>query len=138
METVGHKPEQAGSEEPMRTLVLSVVTIMGLLAWLGAAAAGSIYDPPIERHLTLTPEQRPHVERILSQSRQQFLAVLHAHGIDPYGPPIFRQLVRASPELLAISRQQRREMRRVLRPDQFAEYNRIMKDTRTRIRAAAQ
>jgi hypothetical protein len=122
----------------MRTLAVSLVTIMGLLAWLGAAAAGSIYDPPIERHLALTPEQRPHVERILSQSRQQFSAVLQAHGIDPYGPPIFRQLVQASPELLAISRQQRRELRKILRPDQFAEYNRIMQETRTRIRAAAQ
>jgi hypothetical protein len=67
----------------MRTLVLSFVTTLGLLVWLGPAAAGSIYDPPIERHLALTPEQRPHVERILSQSRQQFSAVLHAHGIDP-------------------------------------------------------
>jgi hypothetical protein len=122
----------------MRTLVLSFVTTLGLLVWLGPAAAGSIYDPPIERHLALTPEQRPHVERILSQSRQQFSAVLHAHGIDPYGPPIFRQLVRASGELQAIARQQRREMRKVLRPDQFAEYNRIMRDTRARIRAAAQ
>ena len=122
----------------MRTLVLSFVAILGLAVWHGPAAAGSIYDPPVERHLALTPEQRPHVERILAQSRQQFQAVLHAHGIDPYGPPIFRQLVRASPELLAISRQQRRELRKVLRPDQFAEYKRIMKETRTRIRAAAQ
>jgi hypothetical protein len=64
--------------------------------------------------------------------------VFHAHGIDPYGPPIVHQLVRASAELLAISRQQRRELRKVLRPDQFAEYKRIMQDTRTRIRAAAQ
>lgn len=122
----------------MRASVLSFVTILGLLVSLGPAAAGSIYDPPIERHLALTPEQRPHVERILSQTRSQVLAVFHAHGIDPNGPPIFRQLVRASPQLLAISRQQRREMRKVLRPDQFAEYNRIMKETRTRIRAAAQ
>lgn len=122
----------------MRILVLSLVTIMGLLAWHGPGAAASIYDPPIERHLALTPDQRPHVEKILSQSRQQFRAVFHAHGIDPYGPPIFRQLVRASSELQAIARQQRRELRKVLRPDQFAEYNRIMRDTRARIRAAAQ
>jgi hypothetical protein len=122
----------------MRVCVLFLATILGLQLWLGPVAAGSIYDPPIERHLALTPDQRPHVERILSQSRQQFSAVLRAHGIDPYGPPIFRQLVRASSELQAIARQQRREMRQVLRPDQFAEYNRIMQDTRARIRAAAQ
>ena len=122
----------------MRTLVLSFVTILGLLAWLGPAAAGSIYDPPIEGHLALTPDQRPHVDRILSQGRSQVLAVFHAHGIDPNGPPVFSQLVQASPELLAIARHQRRELRKVLGPDQLAEYNRIMTETRTRIRAAAQ
>ena len=122
----------------MRTCVLSFVTILGLLVWLGPAAAGSIYDPPVEQHLALTPEQRPHVARILSEGRRQARAVFLAHGIDPNGPPIFSQLVRASPELLAIARHQRSEMRKVLRPDQFAEYNRIMRETRTRIRAAAQ
>lgn len=122
----------------MRNLVLSFVMILGLVAWLGTAAAGSIYDPPVEEHLALTPDQRPHVERILSEGRRQVLAVFHAHGIDPNGPPVFRQLVLASPELLAIARHQRRELRKVLRPDQFAEYKRIMQETRTRIRAAAQ
>ena len=122
----------------MRNFVLSFVAVLGLLVWLGPVAAGNIYDPPIEEYLALTPEQRPHVERILSQGRSQTLAVFHAHGIDPNGPPIFRQLVRASPQLLAIARQQRREMRKILRPDQFAVYKRIMKETRTRIRAAAQ
>ncbi len=122
----------------MRTFVLSFVTILGLLVWLGPAAAGSIYEPPVKERLALTPEQRPHVERILAEGRSQILAVFHAHGIDPNGPPIFSQLVRASPELLAIARHQRREMRKVLRPDQFAEYKRIMKETRRRIRAAAQ
>ena len=122
----------------MRACILSFVTILGLLAWLSPATANNIYDPPIEEHLALTPEQRPHVARILSEGRSQVLAVFHAHGIDPNGPPVFSQLVRASPQLLAIQRQQRIEMRKVLRPDQFAEYNRIIRETRTRIRAAAQ
>ncbi len=122
----------------MRTFILSFVTILGLLVWLGPVAAGSIYEPPVEGHLALAPEQRPHVERILAEGRRQVLAVFRAHGIDPNGPPIFSQLVQASPELLAIAHQQRREMRKVLRPDQLAEYKRIMIETRTRIRAAAQ
>lgn len=122
----------------MRSYILSIVTILGMLAWLGPAAAGSIYEPPIEERLALTPDQRPHVERILAETRRQSRAVFLAHGIDPNGPPIFRQLVRASPELLAIARHQRRELRKVLRPDQFAEYKQIMRETRRRIRSAAQ
>jgi hypothetical protein len=122
----------------MRISILSLMVMLGFLVWIGPGAAGSIYDPPIEQRLTLTPEQRPHVRRILAESRSQFQAVFHAYGIDPNGPPVFHQLIRASSELRALARHQRREMRRVLRPDQFAEYDQIMRETRRRIISAAQ
>lgn len=119
--------------------MVSSVMMLGVLAWPGPAAAGeSVYDARIEERLPLTPEQLPHVRRIVDESKQQFLAVFNKHGIDPNGPPVFRQLVRAGPELMAIGWRQRRELSRVLTREQLVLYDRIMKETRRRVREAAQ
>ena len=66
------------------------------------------------------------------------MAVFSKYGIDPHGRPIFDQLVDASGELMAIARQERQMLREVLTPEQLAQYDRIIDDTRIRVRKAAQ
>ena len=102
------------------------------------AAADSIYDSRVEQRLDLTSAQRPQVSRVLAESRRQAMAVFRKHGIDPNGRPIFDQLFAASNELMAIERQERQAMKQVLTPEQLADYDRIINETRIRVRKAAQ
>jgi hypothetical protein len=103
-----------------------------------AAVAQSIYDSRVQQRLDLTAQQRPQVSRILEESKRQAMAVFRKHGIDPNGQPIFDQLFQASNELMAIERQERQAMKKVLTPEQLAQYDRIIDETRIRVRKAAQ
>jgi Spy/CpxP family protein refolding chaperone len=129
---------------PFRVLRIAVVLIAGLAALpMGpyggpAGAQQSIYDPRVEQRLELTAQQRPKVVSIIQEHKRQSMAVFRKYGIDPHGRPIFDQLVEASNELLAIARQERQSLRKVLTPEQLAEYDRIIDDTRIRVRKAAQ
>lgn len=102
------------------------------------AIADSIYDSKVQQRLDLTAGQRPEVSRILAESKSQAMAVFQKYGIDPNGRPIFDQLFAASNELMAIERQERQAMKQVLSPEQLADYDRIINDTRIRVRKAAQ
>jgi hypothetical protein len=102
------------------------------------AVAGSIYDSRVEQRLDLTSAQRPKVSRILAESKRQAMTVFQKYGIDPNGRPIFDQLFAASSELMAIERQERQAMKQVLSPAQLADYDRIINETRIRVRKAAQ
>jgi len=102
------------------------------------AAADSIYDSKVQQRLDLTSGQRPEVSRILAESKRQAMVVFQKYGIDPNGRPIFDQLFAASTELMAIERQERQAMKQVLNTEQLAHYDRIINDTRIRVRKAAQ
>ena len=102
------------------------------------AQAQSIYDSKVQQRLELGGQQRTQVSRILEQSRRQAMAVFKKYGIDPNGRPIFDQLFQASNELMAIERQERQAMKKVLTPAQLADYDRIINETRIRVRKAAQ
>jgi hypothetical protein len=102
------------------------------------AVANSIYDSRVEQRLDLTSAQRPHVSRILAESKRQAMAVFQKYGIDPNGRPIFDQLFAASNELMAIERQERQALRQLLSPEQLAHYDAIINETRIRVRKAAQ
>lgn len=102
------------------------------------AAAESIYESGVQQRLDLNAGQRPEVSRILAESKRQAMAVFAKYGIDPNGPPIFDQLYAASTELMAIERQERQAMKQVLTADQLADYDRIINETRIRVRKAAQ
>ncbi len=102
------------------------------------ALAQSIYDSKVQQRLELGGQQRTQVSRILEQSRRQAMAVFKKYGIDPNGRPIFDQLFQASNELMAIERQERQAMKKVLTPAQLADYDRIINETRIRVRKAAQ
>lgn len=104
----------------------------------GPAIANSIYDSRVEQRLDLTSAQRQQVSRILAESKRQAMVVFSKYGIDPNGRPIFDQLFAASNELMAIERQERQAMKKVLTPEQLADYDRIINDTRIRVRKAAQ
>ena len=104
----------------------------------GGAAAQSIYDSRVQHRLELTAKQRPEVLRIVAESERQAMAVFRKYGIDPNGRPIFDQLFEASNELMAIERQERQAMKKVLTPEQLADYDRIINETRIRVRKAAQ
>jgi hypothetical protein len=130
-----------------RTLAGSVSRIVAMLiGGLAALALGpdrpavanSIYDSRVEQRLDLTSAQRPHVSRILAESKRQAMAVFKKYGIDPNGMPIFDQLFAASNELMAIERQERQAMKQILSPEQLAHYDAIINDTRIRVRKAAQ
>ena len=120
-----------------------IAALIGGLAVLslapgGEAAAQSIYDSRVQHRLELTAKQRPEVMRIVAESGRQATAVFKKYGIDPNGPPIFDQLFEASNELMAIERQERQAMKKVLTPEQLADYDRIINETRIRVRKAAQ
>ena len=120
-----------------------IAALIGGLAVLslapgGGAAAQSIYDSRVQHRLELTAKQRPEVMRIVAESERQAMAVFEKYGIDPNGRPIFDQLFEASNELMAIERQERQAMKKVLTPDQLADYDRIINETRIRVRKAAQ
>ena len=102
------------------------------------AVAESIYDSRVEHRLDLSPKQRQQVARIVGNSERQAMAVFRKYGIDPNGPPIFDQLFQAGNELMAIERQERQAMKEVLTPEQLADYDRIINETRIRVRKAAQ
>ena len=122
-------------------LRITALLIVGLAAALGPdrpAVADSIYDSKVQQRLDLTAGQGPEVARILAESKRQAMAVFQKYGIDPNGRPIFDQLFAASNELMAIERQERQAMKQVLRPEQLADYDRIINDTRIRVRKAAQ
>jgi hypothetical protein len=120
-----------------------IAALIGGLAMLslatgGGAVAQSIYDSRVQHRLELTAKQRPAVMRIIADSERQAMAVFKKYGIDPNGPPIFDQLFDASNELMAIERQERQAMKKVLTPEQLADYDRIINETRIRVRKAAQ
>jgi hypothetical protein len=120
-----------------------IAALIGGLAMLslatgGGAVAQSIYDSRVQHRLELTAKQRPEVMRIIADSERQAKAVFKKYGIDPNGPPIFDQLFEASNELMAIERQERQAMKKVLTPEQLADYDRIINETRIRVRKAAQ
>lgn len=121
---------------------IAALLIAGLAALAlapgGPAAADSIYDSRVEQRLDLTSAQRPQVSRILAESKRQAMAVFKKYGIDPNGRPIFDQLFEASSELMAIERQERQAMKQVLTAEQLADYDRIINETRIRVRKAAQ
>ena len=117
---------------------MGVTAALSLGASTGPAAAQSIYDAQVQKRLQLSAKQRPEVSRIIERSRSQARAVFQKYGIDPNGRPIFDQLFQASNDLMAIERQERQAMKQILSPEQLADYDRIMNDTRIRVRKAAQ
>jgi Spy/CpxP family protein refolding chaperone len=122
-----------------RIAVLLIGGLAALALWADSpAVADSIYDSRVQHRLELTAAQRPQVSRIIAESKRQAMVVFEKYGIDPNGRPIFDQLFAASNELMAIERQERQAMRQVLTPEQLADYDRIINDTRIRVRKAAQ
>jgi len=123
----------------LRALVLLTGGLAALsLASGDAAVAQSIYDSRVQHRLELTAQQRPQVSRAIEKSKSQAMAVFRKYGIDPNGRPIFDQLFQASNELMAIERQERQAMKQILTPQQLADYDRIIDETRIRVRKAAQ
>jgi Spy/CpxP family protein refolding chaperone len=119
-------------------MLLAGLAALSLGPGPGPAVAESIYDSRVQHRLELTARQRPQVSRIIEESKRQAMTVFKKYGIDPNGRPIFDQLFEASKELMAIERQERQAMKQVLTPEQMVEYDRIINDTRIRVRKAAQ
>ena len=129
---------EASRIRPLRIAVLLAGGLTALsLVPVDRALAQSIYDSRIQQRLELNGQQRPQVSRILDQSKRQAMAVFKKYGIDPNGPPIFDQLFQASNELMPIERQERQAMKKILTPAQLADYDRIINETRIRVRKAA-
>ncbi|WP_137390899.1 hypothetical protein [Rhodoligotrophos defluvii] len=103
------------------------------------AAAQTIYDSNVAAKIDgLSSSQRAQVRQITRQSRKQMLAIFRQYGIDPNDKPNFDKLMQASGPLQAVARQERQAMAKVLDPDQLRQYDRIVAETRTRVRMQTQ
>lgn len=101
-------------------------------------SAQTIYDANVESKLDLSPQQRAEVRSITQKSRADMMAVFKQFGIDPNAKPDFDKLMQASGPLQAIGRKERQAMSKILSPDQLKQYDKIVAETRTRVRMAAQ
>lgn len=122
----------------LRIAILCAVAVGLAAAPAADSSSGSIYDSGVERRLDLTPEQRSKVLQIIAESERQVTIVFNKYGIDPNARPVFDKLVEASTELQAIERRERQEMKKVLSREQLRQYDRIIDETRIRVRKAAQ
>lgn len=121
-----------------RTLILTAA--FGALLALGAApaSASSIYDSNVETRLTgLSADQRARVNAIVAKSNADMMAAMRKFGIDPNARPKFDLLQRASGDLQAVERAERKAMQGVLDKQQMKQYDAIINETRIRVRKAA-
>ncbi|WP_342643998.1 hypothetical protein [Rhodoligotrophos ferricapiens] len=103
------------------------------------AAAQSIYDAGVANKLQgLTKQQRAEVRQITRESRAEMMAIFRQFGIDPNDKPNFDKLMQASGPLQAVARRERQAMAQVLTPEQLRQYDRIVAETRTRVRMSTQ
>ncbi len=103
------------------------------------ASAQTIYDSNVAAKLDgISGDQRAQIRSITQKSRADMLAIFKQYNIDPNAKPNFDKLMQASGPLQAIGRQERQAVAKILAPDQLKQYDRIVGETRTRVRMAAQ
>ena len=120
-------------------------TVLSALALVMAAAlivcstpaSATIYDLKGLSKLNLSGKQRSQVRRIHGRSARDRNRILRKHGINPNERyPLLEKIVMAANELEAVGRRTRLEISKVLKPDQMRTYDRLVSETRARVRKA--
>lgn len=122
----------------IRQLMLAAALgFVGVIA-AGPASAQTIYDANVAEKLDIPAAQRAQVRTISQQSRGEMMAIFKQFNIDPNAKPNFDKLMRASGPLQAVARKERQAVAKVLDAAQLKQYDKIVNETRTRVRMAAQ
>lgn len=105
---------------------LSLTAIPGALA---QPTDGTIYDPQILSRMSFSDAQRARVKAILDQSESSIVKVFAKYRIDPKAKPNFDKLRAASNELQAVEAWEKKQMKKVLSKEQYADYLEILQAT---------
>jgi len=97
------------------------------------AWASNIYDARILQRMKFTSVQRPKVKRIIRKSDKEIAVVFRKYGINPNAKPVFEKLQRASSELQAIESKEKRQIKKILSPDQYKTYLALLQATAARV-----
>jgi hypothetical protein len=90
---------------------------------------GTIYDPQIFKYMTVSPEQKVKIEKILAQSEKAMVKVFAKYRINPKAKPVFDKLRAASADLQAVESWEKQQMKKVLTKEQYADYLEILQAT---------
>jgi len=85
------------------------------------------------QRIKFTSVQRPKVKRIIRKSDKEIAVVFRKYGINPNAKPVFEKLQRASSELQAIESKEKRQMKKILSPDQYKTYLGLLQATAARV-----
>ncbi len=96
-------------------------------------AAASIYDNDVVAELNLQGAQRAQMQKLMSQSKSRRNAIFREFGIDPDAKPDMAKLQKAQTKLKANCSREKSEARKILSPEQYRAYERILLDTQNRI-----
>lgn len=111
----------------------AVAGALGLSILSGPAQAagtdGTIYDPQILSRMQFSDTQASRVRAILDRSETSMVKVFAKHSIDPRAKPDFDKLRAASSELQAIEAWEKKQMKKVLSKEQYADYLEILQAT---------
>jgi len=99
--------------------------------------AGSIYDSNILERIKFEPAQRAKVRAALRISGREVHAIFRKHGIDPNAKPDFEKLQAAASELQAMEAREKQRMEKIMTPEQYKLYLRLLQETASRIIKAA-
>ena len=118
----------------LRNIVRAGVAAIVLLGAAGPSwADASIYDARILERMKFSPQQLAKVKQILAASDREMLAIFAKYGIDPDEKPNFEKLKRAGNELQAMEAREKRQMKRILTPDQYKQYSALLAETSARV-----
>ena len=118
-----------------RLAAAAMISVALMLA--SGPATATIYDVRGQGQLKLTGKQKSKVHRIHSRSARDRNRILRKHGINPNERyPLLEKIVKAANELEAIGRRTRLEMSKVLTLEQMRIYDRLVSETRARVRKA--
>jgi uncharacterized membrane protein YgaE (UPF0421/DUF939 family) len=124
-------PEQIRQITTLLMAAFVVLTTYGMS--INNASAANIYDARILQRMKFTAVQRPKVRRIIRQSDKEIAVVFRKYRINPNAKPVFEKLQRASSELQAIESKEKRQMKKILSPDQYKTYLGLLQATAARV-----
>ncbi len=90
---------------------------------------GTIYDPHVLSKLSFSSKQLPAVKQVLDKSEVAIMKVFTKYSIDPKAKPDFDKLRAASNELQSVEAWEKKQMKRILSKEQYADYLELQQAT---------
>ena len=106
-----------------------IMVLATLAPGQAAGTDGTVFDPQIMSRMSFESAQASKVKAILEKSEESIIKVFGKYGIDPKAKPNFDRLRAASTELQAVEAWEKKQMKRILSKDQYADYLEIMQAT---------